>query len=48
MRRTDAQRLVARLLLTAGLLMLAYAAYVVIDAKAYQTNEQRRFAHAPA
>jgi len=47
MSRTDgAQRIVARLLLTAGLLMLAYAAYVVIDAKAYQANEQRRFAHA--
>jgi sortase A len=34
---------VARVLLTAGLLALGYAAYVVADAKAYQAIEQRRF-----
>ncbi len=36
-------RLVAQTFFTAGLLALGYAAYVVIDAKAYQTIEQRRF-----
>jgi sortase A len=38
-----ARRLVARVLLTAGLLALGYAAYVVIHAHAYQAIEQRRF-----
>ena len=38
-----AARLAARVLLTAGLLALGYAAYVVIDAKAYQAIEHRRF-----
>jgi sortase A len=33
----------AALLLTAGCLTLAYAAYVVIDAQAYQVIEHRRF-----
>jgi len=33
----------SRALLAAGLLALAYAAYVVIDAHAYQTIEHRRF-----
>jgi sortase A len=33
-------------LLTAGLLALGYAAYVVIDAKAYQSLEHRRFERA--
>jgi sortase A len=41
-----AARLVARVLLTAGLLAVGYAAYVVIDAKAYQAIEHRRFEHA--
>jgi sortase A len=36
-------RLVARVLLTAGFLALGYAAYVIIDAKAYQAIEHRRF-----
>jgi len=39
-------RSTVRLLLTAGLLALGYGAYVVIDAKAYQAIEQRRFEHA--
>jgi sortase A len=34
---------VARVLLAAGLLALGYAAYIVVDAKAYQAIEQRRF-----
>jgi sortase A len=45
--RTDrAARLVARVLLIAGLLALWYAAYVVIDTKAYQAIEQTRFEQA--
>jgi sortase A len=44
MRQTHrAARLVTRVLLTTGLLALGYVAYVVIDAKAYQTIEHRRF-----
>jgi sortase A len=43
-----ALRLVARALLAAGFLALAYAAYVVIDAKVYQATEQRRFHDARA
>ena len=47
MSRTDrAARLVARVLLIAGLLALWYAAYVVIDTKAYQAIEQTRFEQA--
>ena len=47
MSRTDrAARLVARVLLIAGLLALGYAAYVVIDTKAYQAIEQTRFEQA--
>jgi sortase A len=42
-RTLRAVRLVARVLLTAGLLALGYAAYVVIHAHAYQAIEQRRF-----
>ena len=42
----NARRIVAGLLLTAGLLAMGYAAYVVIDATAYQAIEQRRFEHA--
>jgi sortase A len=42
-RTSPAVRLVARVLLIAGLLALGYAAYVVIDANAYQAIEQRRF-----
>jgi len=42
-RTSPAVRLVARVLLIAGLLALGYAAYVVIEAKAYQAIEQRRF-----
>jgi len=38
-----ALRLAARVFLAAGLLALAYAAYVVIDARVYQTLEHRRF-----
>jgi sortase A len=38
-----AARLVARVLMTAGLLALGYVAYVVADAKAYQAIEQWRF-----
>jgi sortase A len=45
-RTSPAVRLVARVLLIAGLLALGYAAYVVIDAKAYQAIEQRRLHHA--
>jgi hypothetical protein len=41
--RHRAARLVAQTLFTAGLLVLGYAAYVVIDAKAYQAIERRRF-----
>jgi len=40
--------LVARVLLTAGLLALAYAAYIVIDAQAYQAIEHRRLEDARA
>jgi hypothetical protein len=36
----------ARALLIGGLLALVYAAYVVIDARAYQAIERRRFEHA--
>lgn len=39
-------RLVARVLLGAGLLSLGYAAYVVSSAKAYQSIEMRRFEEA--
>ena len=47
MSRADrARRIVARLLLTGGLLALTYAAYVVIDARTYQAVEHRRFEHA--
>jgi sortase A len=38
-----AVQFVARVLLAAGLLSLAYAAYVVTGAKAYQAIEMRRF-----
>jgi sortase A len=38
-----AARLAARLFLAAGILALGYAAYVVIDAQAYQAIEHRRF-----
>jgi len=38
-----ALRIVARVFLAAGLLALAHAAYVVIDAQVYQTIEHRRF-----
>jgi len=41
-----AARLVARVLLITGLLALGYAAYVVIDTKAYQAIEQKRFEQA--
>lgn len=41
--RHRAARLVAQTLCTAGLLVLGYAAYVMIDAKAYQAIERRRF-----
>ena len=34
------------MLLTAGVLALGYAAYVIADAKAYQTSELRRFEEA--
>jgi sortase A len=45
--RTDrAARLVARVLLTAGLLALGYAAYVVVDTKAYQAIQWKRFEQA--
>src|SRR5690349_3497566 len=36
-------RVVARVCLASGLLALAYAAYVVIDAQVYQAIEHRRF-----
>jgi sortase A len=36
----------ARVLFAAGLLALGYAAYVVVDAKAFQATEQRRFEQA--
>jgi LPXTG-site transpeptidase (sortase) family protein len=45
-RVTRVAPLVASALLTAGLLALAYAAYVVLEAKAYQTIEHRRFEEA--
>ena len=38
-RRVTRVRRVARVLLAAGLLALGYAAYVVVDAKAYQATE---------
>jgi sortase A len=41
-----AARLVARVLVITGLLALGYAAYVVIDTKAYQAIEQKRFEQA--
>jgi sortase A len=41
-----AARLVARVLLITGLLALGYAAYVVIDTKAYQAIEQKGFEQA--
>lgn len=37
---------VARVLLAVGVIALGYAAYVVIDAQAYQAAERQRFAHA--
>ena len=43
-----AHRIVRRaaiVLLSAGLLALAYVAFVVIDANAYQTSQRRRFEH---
>jgi sortase A len=43
-----AARRVARVLLAVGLLVLGYAAYVVADAKAYQTIERREFERARA
>jgi len=45
--RRSARR-AAGVLLAAGLLALGYAAYVVVDAKAYQAIEQRRFERARA
>jgi sortase A len=39
-------RLLARVLLVAGLLALGYATYIVIDAKTYQAVEQKRFEQA--
>jgi sortase A len=36
-------RLVARVLLAAGIVALAYAAYIVVDAKSFQSAEQTRF-----
>lgn len=42
-RNHRAVRRVAQMLCTAGLLALEYVAYVILDAKAYQTIEQRRF-----
>ena len=39
-------RRTAFVLLTTGLLALGYAAYVIADAKAYQTSELRRFEEA--
>jgi sortase A len=45
-RMRRAARRVARVLLAAGLLALGYAAYIVVDAKAYQAIEQRRFERA--
>ena len=39
-------RLVSHVLLAAGLLALGYTAYVVVDAKAYQAIEQKRFEQA--
>jgi sortase A len=48
MSRTDrAARLVARVLLVAGLLALGYATYIVIDAKRYQAVEQQQIESAP-
>ena len=41
-----AARLIAPVFLVAGLLSLGYAAYVVIDAQAYQLTERRRLEHA--
>ncbi len=38
-----AARRAARVLLAAGLLALGYAAHVVVDARAYQATEQKRF-----
>lgn len=38
-----AARLVARVLLATGLLVLGYVGYIVMDARAYQAIEQRRF-----
>jgi sortase A len=45
-RTSRAARVVARVLLFAGLLALGYAACVVFNAKAYQATEQRRFEQA--
>ena len=42
-RTRGAARRIARVFLAAGLLAFGYAAYVVIDATAYQTIERRRF-----
>ena len=43
MSRTPRTRHAAGVFLAAGLLALGYVAYVVVDAKAYQAIEQRRF-----
>ncbi len=47
-RSRHAARIVARVLLAAGLLALGYVAYVVIDAKDYQAIEHRRLEDARA
>jgi sortase A len=45
-RAARALRWAAGVFLAAGLLTLAYAAYVITEAKTYQTIEMRRFEHA--
>jgi len=47
MRIERVTRLAARLLLVAGFLAVGYAAYVVVDARRYQTIEERQFEPAP-
>jgi sortase A len=42
-RTRHAARLVARVLLVAGVATLAYAAYIVVDATSFQSAEQKRF-----
>jgi sortase A len=42
-RTRRAARRSARVILAAGLLLLGYAAYIVIDARNYQARERRRF-----